>query len=68
MLSETQSSFRAGASGGPESHDWQLRVLFVVFGMSLLKAVEIHSQLAFSAVLYLLQDPRTLPFERGILA
>lgn len=51
MLSETQSSFRTGASGGPESHDWQLRVLLVVFGMSSLKAVEIHSQLAFSLVL-----------------
>lgn len=51
MLSETQSSFRAGASHSPKSHDWHLRVLFVVFGMSLLKAMEIHSQLAYSLVL-----------------
>lgn len=43
MLGETQGSFRAGTSDGTEFHAWQLRAPSVVFGMSLLKAVEIHS-------------------------
>lgn len=39
----------------------------VVFGVSLLKAVEIHSQLSFSVMLNLLQHTRILLFARGIL-
>lgn len=52
MLGETQGAFRAGANSGTEFHAWLLQAPSVVFEMSLLKAVEIHSYLAFRLVLF----------------